>query len=160
MEETKTITENQLIIFKLGEEEFGVGIQDVREIITVPEITKIPSAEDYILGIIKLRGKIIVALDLEKKLKLLPSIDTKDKRIIIVELEGESVGMLVDSCNQVIRIKSDKIEDAPKSITNKIGVNYLNGVAIIDGRLIILLKMNKVFEGRIIENIKQMADEK
>ncbi|PLW80429.1 chemotaxis protein CheW [Candidatus Woesearchaeota archaeon] len=147
------MAENQLIIFKLGEEEFGVSIQDVREIITVPEITKIPDVEDYVLGIINLRDKIISIIDIEKKLKLLPDMNTKEKRIIIVDIQGEEIGILVDSCNQVLHLDKKNIDDAPETIVKKIGANFIKGVGKVQERLIILLDMEKLLGDHIVKTI-------
>ena len=148
--QTKKMDEDQLIIFKLGEEEFGVSIQDVREIITVPEITKIPDVEDYVLGIINLRDKIISIIDIEKKLKLLPDMNTKEKRIIIVEIQGEEIGILVDSCNQVLRLDGKSIDNAPETIIKKIGAGFIKGVGKVEDRLIILLDMEMLLGDHII----------
>jgi purine-binding chemotaxis protein CheW len=142
--EKKEFKERQLVIFRLGSEEFGVDINEVREIIKLETFTKIPNAEDYIDGVINLRGKIIVIIDLEKKFGLPLTERNKDSRIIVIEVGDSTIGMIVDGCNEVLRLTENQIEPAPKIITNKIQVDYLDGVGILKDRLVILLDLGKV----------------
>lgn len=149
-------TERQLVIFRLAGEEFGVDIAEVREIIKMEAITRIPNTDSYISGVINLRGKIIVVIDLAKKLNLPLSKQDKDTRIIVIEVSGSTVGMIVDSCNEVIRLSAEHIEPAPPIITQRINADYIEGVGIIIERLIILLDLAKVLAGTEIERVKSI----
>lgn len=142
--EKKALEEKQLVVFSVNKEEFGVDITEVREIIKVGDITRIPNAEHYIKGVINLRGKIIVVIDLAKKIMVQENQLTDDSRIVVVEIDDVNVGILVDSANEVIRIPLSKIKDAPKAITDKINADYIQGVGIVGERLLILLEMAKV----------------
>ena len=159
-EETKTkgtYDEKQVVIFNLGNEEFGVDINDVREIIKLEDITKIPNTEAYIDGVINLRGKIIVIIDLAKKLSLKTNERNKDTRIIVIEVQNSSVGMVVDSCNEVLRISTENIEKAPDIVTKKVESKYIEGVAMLKERLIILLTPSKILNLEEIKKVENIA---
>lgn len=152
----KTGIERQIIIFKLSDEEFGVDINEVREIIRVEQITKIPNTASYIKGVINLRGGIIVVLDLAMKLNLPAKKSDKNSRIIIIEINNNTVGMIVDYATEVIRIDTSQIEPAPAIIKQKIDAEYIEGVGVLGERLLILLDLAKLLEAKEIEQIEQV----
>ncbi|MDW7731606.1 MAG: chemotaxis protein CheW [Methanolobus sp.] len=144
----------QLVIFQLGGEEFGVEIVKVQEIIRMPEITHIPQSPDFVEGVINLRGKIIVVVNLGKRFNLnLKDVD-ENSRIIVVEIGNHVVGMIVDSVNEVLRIPKSNVDPAPDLVLSQISRDYLKGVGKIDGRLLILLDLAKVLT---IEEMKEIA---
>jgi len=151
----KQFLERQLVVFKVADEEFGVDINDVREIIKMGDVTKIPNTPDYILGVINLRGRIIVVIDFAKKMSLKSKERDKNTRVIIIDVEGNTIGMIVDSCNEVLRITGDKIEPPPPTITQKIDADYIEGVGIIGDRLLILLNLGKVIKGKDMDHINK-----
>ncbi|PLW80797.1 chemotaxis protein CheW, partial [Candidatus Woesearchaeota archaeon] len=103
-EETKSaVYERQLIVFNISDEEFGFDINDVREIIKLVDITKIPDIEDYFKGIINLRGNVIGVIDLAKKLHMQEKEVDDKTRIIVVEVGEDQVGLLVDEVSEVLR---------------------------------------------------------
>lgn len=134
----------QLVIFNLGIEEFGVDIMKVQEIIRLPEITRIPKSPDYIKGVINLRGKIIVVMDLDKRFGMATKEMTDESRIIVVDIEGTIIGMVVDSVSEVIRLLAKNVDPTPEIITHKINANYLKGVGKMDDRLLILLDLENI----------------
>lgn len=134
----------QLVIFNLGMEEFGVDIMKVQEIIRLPEITRIPKSPDYIKGVINLRGKIIVVMDLDKRFGLPSKEITDESRIVVVDVEGTIVGMVVDSVSEVIRLVASNVDPTPEIITQKINADYLKGVGKLDNRLLILLNLENI----------------
>lgn len=134
----------QLVIFNLGMEEFGVDIMKVQEIIRLPEITRIPRSPDYIKGVINLRGKIIVVMDLDKRFGLPSKEITDETRIIVVDVEGTIIGMVVDSVSEVIRLLNTNVDPTPDIINQKINADYLKGVGKIDERLLILLNLDSI----------------
>ncbi|MFP4567882.1 MAG: chemotaxis protein CheW [Candidatus Woesearchaeota archaeon] len=138
--------ERQLVVFKIGEESFGVDISDVREIIKIDTLTVIPDTPKYVKGIINLRDKIVVVIDLAEKLELKSTDDTDSKRIIITEMNSGTVGFIVDSCNEVIRMTGDKIEEAPQMITKKINNEFLQGVGVLKDKLLILIDLGSVID--------------
>jgi purine-binding chemotaxis protein CheW len=146
MGETKKENEElQLVVFQLGEEEFGVDIMSVQEIIKMTNITRIPQTPPYVRGVINLRGKIIVVIDLGMRLDITSKEETDEhSRIIVVEINDLVVGMMVDSVSEVMRLPKSNIEPAPSVIATKIGAEYLQGVGKVDDRLLILLDLKKV----------------
>jgi purine-binding chemotaxis protein CheW len=134
----------QLVIFKLGTEEFGVDIMQVQEIIRMPEITRIPKSPGYIKGVINLRGKIIVVMNLDSRFHMSSNVLTDESRIIVVDIEGTIVGMVVDSVSEVIRMAGANVDPTPEIISQTINAEYLKGVGKIDDRMLILLDLENV----------------
>src|SRR5690554_1000317 len=133
----------QLVLFRLGDEEFGVNILQAREIEKLDQgLTRVPKAPHFVEGVINLRGEIIPIVDLRKRFGLtLPDLGL-DSRVIIVEIGDEAVGMLVDAVVEVLRVPVSAIESTP-SITKGVNSYYLAGVAKIEERLIILLNLER-----------------
>jgi purine-binding chemotaxis protein CheW len=136
----------QLTVFTSGGEEFGVDINKVTEIIKVGAITRVPNAESYISGVINIRGRIDVIINLSKKLGLLEKEIDDKSRIIIIESENNKRGIIVDSVKEVMSAKKSSIQKPNSMISSKISNDYLFGVLIFNKRLIIMLDMNKVLE--------------
>lgn len=133
----------QLVGFCLGDEEFGVNINEVHEINRTMEITPVPRTPDFIEGVINLRGKVIPVINMRKRFSLPFAEKTNQTRIVIVEMEGKIVGMLVDSVTEVLRIASSTIEPPP-DILSGIDNENIQGVAKLENRLLILLDLAKV----------------
>jgi purine-binding chemotaxis protein CheW len=151
--------EIQLVVFKLGEEEYGVPITQVQEINRLVTPTKIPKSPEFVEGVINLRGKIIPIIDLKKRFSLPLTDSTDDTRIVVIEIAGNTVGVIVDAVSEVIRINSSNIEPAP-AIISSIDAEYLSGVGKVDDRLLILLELNKVFSDKekdVISEIQEQA---
>ena len=156
---TTKIEERQLVIFKLAGEEFGVDISEVKEIIKMEDITTIPNIEDTIKGVINLRGKIIVVMSLAKKLNLQVKQSDKDTRIIIIEIGDNVVGMIVESVEEVLRVTSDKISASPDMIRREINADYLEGVCVLNQRLVILLDLAKILNAKDMSNIAKIQEQ-
>ena len=152
------VDERQIVVFNLGKEEFGVNISEVREIIRLEQITKIPNTPQYIKGVINLRGGIIVVIDLAMRLALPDKEADKDTRIIVIEVNNNSVGMLVDSATEVLRLSGDQVEPAPAIITKKIDADYIEGVGILNERLLILLDLAKVLAAKEVQQVEQIQE--
>ncbi|WP_370572282.1 chemotaxis protein CheW [Methanomethylovorans sp.] len=147
----------QLVIFQLGGEEFGVDIMAVQEIIKMPTITTIPQAPEYVAGIINLRGRIIVVISLGKKFNILSSEKNDDYKVIVVELENQVIGMMVDSVSEVLRIPSTSVDPAPDIIASGVSSNYIQGVGKLDDRLLILLDLRNVLSDYETEELSQLV---
>lgn len=148
--------DQQLVIFKIAGEEFGVDINEVKEIIRWEDVTRIPNTESYIKGVINLRGSIVVVNDLAMKLGLPSKEVDDDTRILVVEVDGNTVGMVVDSATEVLRLEGEKVQDAPDMITSGIDQNYIDGVGVLDEkRLLTLLDLSKVMVSKDYEKILQ-----
>ena len=135
--------EEQVVVFQLMEQVYGVDINSVYEIIRMESITKIPRTPHFVEGVINLRGRIIPVIDLGLRFGLGQSERTQDSRIIIVEVSGQTIGMIVDSVQEVLRVPLNTIEPPPP-VVNGVDAAYLRGIAILEQRLIILLDQNKV----------------
>jgi len=156
----QTDTDRQLVIFKIAGEEFGVDINEVKEIIRWEEVTRIPNTESYIKGVINLRGSIVVVNDLAMKLGLPSKSVDDDTRILVVEVGGSTVGMVVDSATEVLRLEGKKVQDAPEMITSGIDQNYIEGVGVLDEkRLLTLLDLTKVMASNDYEKIRMVQQD-
>jgi purine-binding chemotaxis protein CheW len=137
--------ELQLVIFKLGNESFGVEIATVESIIKMQTITRLPQAPSFVEGIINLRGKILPVVDLRKRLNIDLTEITKDSRMVVVALAGSTVAMVVDQVNEVLRINDDIVE-APPAISQSVDSRFIEGIAKINEDLVILLNLSKVLD--------------
>lgn len=150
------IMERQIVIFTLGNEEFGVRINEVKEIIRMEQITKLPNTDNYVSGVINLRGEIIVVIDLAMKLGIARHENDKNTRIIVIEVNDNTIGMIVDSATEVMRLNEGQIKPAPAIITEKINSQYIEGVGIINERLLILLDLAKVLKSNEINSLNNI----
>lgn len=139
----------QLVTFNLSNEEFGIDILNVQEINRMTEITKIPNAPDHVEGAINLRGKTIPIIDLRKKLSFDPVSMGDSARIVVVELKKAVLGFIVDSVSSVLRIPTDTIEPPP-SVISAMESHYMKGIGKLDDRLIILLDLERIFDGSLL----------
>ncbi len=138
--------EHQLVVFKLGDEEFGVDIMQVREIIKKENITVVPNAPDFVRGVINLRGQITTIIDLKRKLGISSQdcIDSRQERIIVVETGNNVVGMAVDAVTEVTYLSDKDIEEVPPIIKENMQTKYLRGVGKLPDRLLILIDLKEV----------------
>lgn len=143
----------QLVVFSIGKELYGVGIESVHEIVKVPDITEVPDAPRFLVGVINLRGRIVPVVDLRKRLNLRETERTKSSRVLITENEGRLVGLLVDAVSEVLKVNPESVE-APPGMISAIGIEYITGVAKVEDRLIILLELTKVLS---VEYVKEVG---
>lgn len=145
----------QLVSFNIGEEEFGVDILKVKEINRMSQITKVPNAPTFVEGIINLRGKVIPIIDLRKKLGLVQKISDMHTRIMIIELDDQTIGFIVDNVNEVLRINKSITEEPPRMVSN-IDSQYITSIGKLDDRMLILLDLAKILVGdekELVENL-------
>jgi len=149
--------ELQVVGFRIGRETFGLPISIVREIVRVPEITSVPNAPDYIEGVINLRGRIIPVVDLRKRFGDKSFERDKKNRIVVVELQSRAVGLIVNSASEVLRIRPSEI-DEPHNVFKEGELNYITGIGKLNGRLVILLDLNKILERGELNHLEEVAD--
>jgi len=132
--------ERQLVTFLLGEDEFGTDIMDVKEIIRVPDITKVPNAPSYVEGACNLRGNVLPIIDGRSRLNLERKMKDENSRILVIDVDGKATGIVVDKVSEVMRVNTADIE-APPQIVRNVNSDYLNGIVKLDNgnRLIMLL---------------------
>lgn len=150
--------ERQLVVFKLHNEEFGVEITDVREIVKVGHITRLPHVADYIEGVTNLRGEVIPVISLRKRFGLEAQENTQDTRIIMLEVNGSMVGFIVDSVTETLRLADDAIEPPPSNIAG-LKAHYLAGVGKLEDRLLILLEVDKILTSEEQIQLQTISDE-
>ena len=139
--------EGKYLTFVLNEEEYGIGIIKIKEIIGMMPITTVPQTPDFIKGVINLRGKVIPVVDLRLRFSM-TSIDYNDRTcIIVVEIEGPAgtvmIGIVVDAVSEVLNIKAEEIEDTPTFGTT-LDTDYILGMAKMEGGVKILLDIDQV----------------
>ncbi len=149
-----TETEKQYVIFKLGQEVFGLDISKVKEIIVYQNTTKIPGSSEIIEGIINLRGRVIPIIDLRKKLNFKEDKITNGTRIVVVETQI-TVGIVVDSVSEVLMIAANLIEKPSTMITTNVCDNYIEGIANMEDRLVIILDLERVIDQDIEQVVQQ-----
>ncbi len=134
----------QIVCFRIGNEEYGIDILQVQEILKVLKVTKLPKSEDYILGVMDLRGKIIPIVDLGKKFGIMASISDA-LRAIVVNIGGKQVGLAIDSVSHVVKVNSSEIEPPPPVVVKGISGKYIMGIAKVNESLVIILDVNRIF---------------
>lgn len=134
---------HQLVTFLLGGEVYALDILAVQEIIRMQNITDVPRTADYVEGVINLRGKVIPIIDLRKRFNLTVQDETKDTRIIVVEIGDKIIGMIVDGVSRVLRLSASLVEP-PSPIVGGVDSNYIKGVGKVNDQLIILLDLSKI----------------
>lgn len=125
---TQSLKECYIIKFKLGSEEYGLPSESIAEVIRVPEINKLPNTEDYLLGVIKVKGTIIPIIDLKKKLTGDYTHLKEDCRIVVMEINYSEVGLLVESLDSNLSCEYTEMETG-EDIYSEIPENYLLGIA-------------------------------
>jgi purine-binding chemotaxis protein CheW len=137
------VSEKQYVIFKLGNEEYGVEIMNVKEISEFKESTKVPNTPYFVDGIINLRGEIIPIINLKKRFEVSDGEIDSDTRIIVININDRNVGFVVDEASQVLRIKDNDIDEAPEIVAG-VDRQYITGVGKVGEKIIILLDLEKI----------------
>ncbi len=149
-----TIKTGKYLTFSLAEEEYGIGILKVKEIIGMMAITSVPRTPDFVKGVINLRGKVIPVIDLRLKFNMETILYSDHTCIIVVETDSKSgtmfIGIVVDAVSEVLNIKEDEIENAP-SFGTGLDADYILGMAKMEEKVKILLDIDRVLN---IEEIK------
>ena len=157
MNETKA---GKYLTFSLDNEEYGIGILKIKEIIGMMPITSVPQTPEFVKGVINLRGKVIPVVDLRLRFGLAADDYTERTCIVVVEIAGQSshvlIGIVVDSVSEVLNIKADEIEDTP-AFGTRLDTDYILGMAKMDGGVKILLDIDRVLSADEIAALDQAA---
>lgn len=132
-----------LLTFALDREEFGIPVTQVREVIRVDGITRVPQVPAHVRGVANLRGRILAVVEIRTRLGLAPAVLTPASRIVVVEVMGRVLGLLVDRVSQVTKVPVDSVVPPPEEVVTA-ETDFLTGVARWDSRLIMLLDLDKV----------------
>ena len=152
--------EGKYLTFTLANEEYGIGILKIKEIIGMMPITDVPQTPDYVKGVINLRGKVIPVLDLRLRFGM-ESIDYTDRTcIIVVEIDGQAgivlIGIVVDAVSEVLNIKAEELEETP-TFGTKLNTDYILGMAKTEGAVKILLDIDEVLSTEDLMLVKDAA---
>ncbi len=152
--------EGKYLTFTLDEEEYGIGIIKIKEIIGMMAITSVPQTPEFVKGVINLRGIVIPVVDLRLRFGLNAIDYTERTCIIVVEIDGHSekvtIGVVVDAVSEVLNIKGDDIEDTP-TFGTKLNTDYILGMAKMEGGVKILLDIDCVFSEHEISALEKAA---
>lgn len=135
----------QLVSFMLSNEEYGVEVLKVREIIRMPDITKMPNTPPYVEGIINLRGKVIPIISMRKRFGLAEIDHDLHTRIMVMDVGGGLTGFIVDAVSEVIRIHSSEIQPPPIMVSGNIDQEFITGVFNHTDRLLIIMDVDRMF---------------
>ena len=152
--------EGKYLTFSLADEEYGIGILKIKEIIGMMPITTVPQTPEFVKGVINLRGKVIPVVDLRLRFGMEAIDYTERTCIIVVEIEGQSdivlIGIVVDSVSEVLNIKSEEIENTP-TFGAKLNTDYILGMAKMEGGIKILLDIDKILSNQDIAVLEKAA---
>jgi purine-binding chemotaxis protein CheW len=137
------VEHRQCVTFRLDDEVYGINVMLVQEVLRITDIAPVPGAPNYVVGIINLRGNVVTVIDTRMRFGL-PSREMDDAtRIVIIETEHQTVGIIVDSVSEVVDIYSNEIETAP-NVGNDETARYIDGVVSRGDELLILVDLNKL----------------
>jgi purine-binding chemotaxis protein CheW len=152
--------EGKYLTFTLAEEEYGIGILKIKEIIGMLPITSVPQTPDFVKGVINLRGKVIPVMDLRLRFGMMSIDYTERTCIIVVEISGQAgtilVGIVVDAVSEVLNIKGDDIEKTP-TFGTKLNTDYILGMAKMEGGVKILLDIDQVLSSDELSMLSEAA---
>lgn len=133
----------QVVSFRLANEEYGVEITKVQEIILIGDITRVPQTAPYIKGLINLRSTVIPIVDLRLRFGMSEQPATEETRIMVMNVGGKTIGIVVDAVSEVLRITKEQIAPPPATVAG-LGREYITGLAKLDQRLLILLDIDRL----------------
>ncbi len=135
----------QYLTFKLIDETYGINVMRIKEVLRYSEIAPVPGAPGYVLGIVNLRGNVVTVVDTRVRFSLPDCTVTDDTRIIIIEHDGEQIGLLVDAVQEVFYLYQGEIEQSP-SVGNDAALQFIHGVYQKEEELVILLELDRMFD--------------
>ena len=152
--------DGKYLTFTLANEEYGIGILKIKEIIGMMPITSVPQTPEFVKGVINLRGKVIPVVDLRLRFGMEAIDYTERTCIIVVEITGQSgtvmIGIVVDSVSEVLNIKGEEIEDTP-AFGTKLDTDYIFGMAKMEGGVKILLDIDRVLSSEEVAVLERAA---
>lgn len=147
--------EQQLVVFRLGEDYFAMPIANVNEIIRLQKITPVPKAPPFVEGVTNLRGRVIPVIDLRKRFGVASQADGQFSRIIVVEQDARLLGMMVDAVDEVLTVPSSSIEPVDEMVVS-VDSQFLSGIVRLEDRLIILLDQEQVLSAGEVRQLSSL----
>jgi purine-binding chemotaxis protein CheW len=152
--------EVQLVQFKLGNEFFGVKVEQVREIVKLGKITHVPKMPNFIEGVMNLRGQITTIIDLRRRFSIAGEEGhTPQSRVIVAEIGDIQVGIIVDSVQDVIRVPTQSLSPPPKTVSSKVDAKYLTGICKMPDNLIMLIDLTNILGYEEIGQVTELAED-
>jgi purine-binding chemotaxis protein CheW len=142
----------QWVTYQLENETYGINVMQVQEVLRITEIAPVPGAPAYVLGIINLRGNVVTVIDTRSRFGLPEEKSDDSSRIIIVEVNGNVIGMLVDSVAEVVYLHQSEIDTAP-NVNNDDSSRFIQGVCSRDEQLLILVDVDKLLSEEEISDL-------
>ncbi|MEN6389360.1 MAG: chemotaxis protein CheW [Syntrophomonas sp.] len=152
------LDEEQMVVFRLADEQFAVSVNQVQEINRLSQITKVPRAPKYVEGVVNLRGDVIPVIDLRKRFELATREYNQFNRIIVSDFDKKKVGIIVDEVLEVLRVPKKNVEPAPGIVQESNIQNYLEGLANLSERMILMLNLENILQAGEWERIKDMSE--
>ena len=146
----------QFVCFKLANEQYGIDIQLIQEVVKVPKITQIPQMPFFCLGVINSRGNIIPVFDLRKKFHLPDKDFSHDTRILVAFINNEAVSFVVDQVLDNVKFDMAQVDPAP-TVKMNIGREYVQGLGELEGRMIVILDLEKMHDDMMAEILSDIA---
>lgn len=150
----QTMNKGQYLTFKLQNNSYAVGIEYVREINRMSEISEVPEAPTFVAGVMNLRGKVITVIDLRKRLHMPDTTVTKETCVVVVESEMGHVGVIVDSVQAVIQLQENQIDNCPVSESEHA---FVKAIGKIDSKLIMLIDLSSCISKRDLMGFQTVA---
>lgn len=144
----------QVVVFKIGREEFAIDILATKEVVERARVTPVPETAEFVEGVMNLRGSLVPVLDLRKRLRARGSRDGSEERVIISIVAGKIVGLIVDGASEVLRVSDNDIEAVP-DVISEIGASYIAGVIASGGRHITLIDLHKALSDEVLCDLDQ-----
>lgn len=145
MDELRTTSETtQFIVIKLGDEQYGINIKYIDNILRMQHITRVPKVDSYLKGVINLRGEVVPVMSVRIKMGLPEDVVTKTSRIIIIKLDQQGyIGIIVDEVKEVVTLEAEQIDKVSYEVKEEKG-NFISGIGKCEDGLISLLDLNMV----------------
>src|SRR3989339_22270 len=145
------IAEEKIVIFSLGEELYGLPIAEVKEVTGILITTTIPNVPDYIIGLIDVRGEVMILIDMQKRFNLALAVKHKKQHTLICELEGKKLGILVDKVKGIISIPSSTIQTPDRVLTSKIDASCIKGMTLYEKKALVILNILGIMTAKDIK---------
>lgn len=146
----------QYAIFLMGGEEFALEIAGVVEILQRQQVMHVPNMPDFLVGMIEIRGRVVPVMDLRRRFRIPPGPRSKD-RIIIIRRGRERLGLLVDDVQEIVSVPHTRIAPPP-TLFRGIGAEYMRGIARMDGRMIVILHIERFMQPEELSRMKEVLD--
>lgn len=136
--------EKHLVKFTVGAMTLGVEVASIHQIIKPQEVHKLPQTQDYVEGVINLRGKVLPVINLRKRFLLEEQTETNDTKVIVISVDDNLVGFTVDAVTEIVRIPGEEIESVPQSMVSGINREAFLGLGKQDGRVVLILDLKYI----------------